>query len=129
MHAERSTTAPLFIPLDILDAHLQEAREQVERSIPATAPRLALTSPGAQAAAQLARELRLVRLAVFSAVGLWAALVAVWSWFAVQTGSAALTTIAVAGALALALTVVALGRWTPARPRAQRARTPEPLGT
>lgn len=101
MQPKRSVTAPLYVPEDFLQAHGAEARAQVARSAPRPAPALRPGNP---------TEARVVRLAAFAGVALWGALVAMWSWLALQSGSPVWTAVAIVGAAALVLAAVALPR-------------------
>lgn len=103
MQPKRSITAPLYIPEDFLQTYGAEARAQVARRPPRPAPALRPGNP---------TEARIVRLAAFAGVALWGALVALWSWLALQSGSPVWTAVAVIGAATLVLAAVALPRVT-----------------
>lgn len=106
MRANRSSTAPLYIPDELLRAYGPEARWQVAASVSAREPRRAL--PPMRGAAARGTD-RLVRFAAYAALGIWGALVAMWAWLAL--GDPMLwTPIAVSGAVVLVLGAVALPR-------------------
>lgn len=116
MRAEQSIT-PLYIPEDLLLTYGPDARLQVAASAPAPTAPSALTEPP-----PVADTAWLVRIAAYAGLGLWAVLVAVWTWLALHT-PAMWAPIAVVGVVVLALAAVALPGMLP-RPAPTRAGHP-----
>lgn len=109
MDRKRSITQPLYVPDEFVAAYGEEAHRQVVRSARRAATTIAPPSRSATRAWRPS-ELRAVRLAVIAGVGTWAALVMLWFWFALQTGSWVWTAAAAVGAITLLLAAAALPR-------------------
>lgn len=125
MRRQPTTDTLLFIPPDITEAFQEEAALQVsetwterpppEQSLEGPHPESPERSSPTPAAATswrrspqwAAYERLFLTLAVFTALAGWAVCTGWWAWLAYDTGSTIWITIAVAGAVALMLGVVA----------------------
>lgn len=127
MRRQPATDTLLFIPEAITEAYQDEAATQVTetwmdrpapaqgtaRPIPATAelpvppPATAKPKSWRSSPEWAAYERLFLTLAVFLALVGWAACTGWWAWMAYDTGSTTWITIAIAGAVALMLGVVA----------------------
>lgn len=124
MRRQPATDTLLFIPDAITEAYQEDAAQQVREAwahrpivqIPVRTALPASTSPAPAPAATgswwsspqwAAYERLFLTLAVFMALVGWAVCTGWWAWLAYDTGSTTWITIAVAGAVALMLGVVA----------------------
>lgn len=106
MRANRSSSAPLYIPDELLRAYGPEARWQVATSVSA---RDAGAMPPPLRPVAEAGTGRLLRFAAYTGLAMWGGLVALWVWLALHDPML-WAPIAMSGAVVLVLAAVALPR-------------------